>query len=214
MPTPAVHTVSSGDHLAFQITFENMGMSALAVQTGPDDWALNDTGATHHVFKDHKFFKSESFKENDVSSKRLKPAGGEVFLNVNGQGNIVLKAGDRTTFEFLNCLWVPDLSRNLVAGGILKSKGVRELYDSADSSNFSLIKGNLALFNGYIGNDNLMHLELKPVSQSTSSVTCIATNVSLSLVHRRLGHVSEQYHRQMCRHRSVEGLGVDDRVYS
>lgn len=82
---PTVHSVSSGDPLAFHTAFKDMGGSASAVHTGHDDWALHDTGATHHVFKDPKFFKNELFKENDVSSKRLKLARGDVSLNFKGQ---------------------------------------------------------------------------------------------------------------------------------
>lgn len=206
---PSVHATSTSDPLVFHTSFEDVECSASAVQTGTNEWALHDTRATHHVFKNRKYFKNESFKENESSSKRLKLAGGDVSLVVKGQRTVVLKAGDGTNFELLNCLWVPDLARNLVAGGILKSKGVRELYDPSDPSNFSLVKGSLALFNGYVGKDHLMHLELKPVSPRVSITSPVATNVTSSLVHRQLGHVSDQYLSQMCRNGSVEGLGAD-----
>lgn len=211
---PAAYVTSTSESLAFHTSFEDVTCSASAVQTGSDEWALHNRGATHHVFKDRKYFKEDSFKENDTSSKRLKLAGGDVSLNVKGRGTVILKAVDGTTFELLHCLWVPDLSRNLVAGGILKSKGVREVFDQSDPSNFSLVKGNLALFNGYISNNHLMHLELKPVSQTHSIMSPIATNVSSSLIHRRLGHVSDQYLKQMVRDGSVDGIKLDDVVES
>ena len=126
-------------------------------------------------------------------------------LIVGGQGTVTLKAGDGTPFDLLNCLWVPELSRNLIAGGLLKIKGVREVYDPSDSSNFALVKGNLALLNGYIGNDNLMHVQITPVSNHSSTMNAHSTNVSPSLIHRRLGHVSDRYLKLMCKHESVDG---------
>lgn len=122
-------------------------------------------------------------------------------LNVKGSGTVKLKAGDGTTFELKDCLWVPDLSRNLVAGGILKSKGVRELYDDNDPSNFALVRWNLALFNGFIGSDNLIHLQLEQVSRQP--LLCVSTVTDSDLAHRCLGHVSRQYLNKMCRSGSV-----------
>lgn len=155
---PSVHAASTEDTLSFHTIFEDVSCSTSAAQSGSDEWALHDTGATHHVFKDRKFFVNDSFKTSEASSKRLKLAGGDVSLNVQGQGTVSLKSGDGTVFELLNCLWVPELSRNMIAGGLLKHKGVRDAYDPSDPTNFALVKGNLALFNGYIGTENLMHV--------------------------------------------------------
>lgn len=52
-----------------------------------------------------------------------------------------------------------------------------------------------------------MHLELKPVSQDSLIVSSHATNVTSSLLHRRLGHISDQYLKTMCKHGSIDGLG-------
>lgn len=51
-----------------------------------------------------------------------------------------------------------------------------------------------------------MHVELVPVSQVSSTLSPHATNVSSSLLHRRLGHISNQYLKLMLKHNSVDGL--------
>lgn len=202
MTRPSANATSVSDVLSFHTSYEEVGGCAHATSTTSCDWALHNTGATHHVFKDRSLFDDATFKKNSGSSKRLKLAGGDVSLNVQGVGNIKLKAGDGTTFELKDCLLVPDLSRNLVAGGLLKVKGVRELFDDTDMPSFSLVKGNLALFNGYIGSDNLMHLKLKPVSHPSVSVVSLVTDPDLA--HRRLGHLSNQYLKRMCENGSLE----------
>lgn len=50
-------------------------------------------------------------------------------------------------FELIDCLYVPDLSKNLISGGMLKRKGVREVFDDSDPSYFALVRQGLALFN-------------------------------------------------------------------
>lgn len=201
---PSANAAAASDSLAFHTSYEDVEASASAVQTGPSEWALHDTGAAHHMFKDRKFFVDSTFVDTEASTKRLKLAGGGVSLNVKGRGTVKLKAGDGTTFELLDCLWVPELSRNLVASGLLKAKGVRELFDDEDKTNFSLVRGNLAVFNGYIGADNLMHVELLPVSEDGSINTATCSNAESDLLHRRLGHISDQYLKTMCKHDSVE----------
>lgn len=160
----STNSVTSTDVVSFHTSYEDVIATANAVQKSPDDSALHDTGATHHVFKDETLFDDSLFISQDGSSKRLKLAGGGVSLNVKGVGLVKLKAGDGTVVELKECLWVPEVARNLIAGGLLKSKGVRELFDENDPTHFSLVRGDLAVFNGYIGSDNLMHILLEQVS--------------------------------------------------
>lgn len=136
---PQAHAISKDESLIFHTSYDDGLCETSAVKAGDSEWALHDTGATHHVFKERKFFINEKFKLTEDPRKRLKLAGGDVSLNVKGQGSVVMKAGDGTVFELTNCLWVPKLSRNLIAGGVLKTKGIREVFDSSDATNFALV---------------------------------------------------------------------------
>lgn len=200
---PTANSASSSDVLSFHTSFEDVTASASATSSQSSEWALHDTGATHHVFKNQEFFDNASFKLNKGLSKRSKLAGGNVSLNVKGMGVVKLKAGNGSTFELKECLWVPDRSRNLIAGGLLKSKGVREMYDDHEPTSFALVKGDLAIFNGYIGTDNLMHLLLERVSPRTLPSVSVVTDSDI--VHRRLGHLSNQYLEAMCQNNRVIG---------
>lgn len=82
---------------------------------------------------------------------------------------------------------------------------MREHFDEGDNNSFSLVVKGLALFNGYIGTNGLMNIQLEPVSTSLSaSFASSANDSSPELLHRRLGHVGKSYLRLMCKHKSVE----------
>lgn len=157
---PSANSVSNSESMTFHTVFKDVTASTSAVQTDHTKWALHDTGPTNHVFKHKDMFDQSSFKEHESSSKQLKLAGGEVSLNMKGVGSVNLKAGDELVFDLKDCLWVPDLTHNLVAGGLLKAEGVKEVFNDKDPSHFALVEENLAIFNGHIGQDNLMHIQL------------------------------------------------------
>lgn len=158
--------------------------------TGTQIWALHDTGATHHLFNDIRLFDKSKLKPVNSSNKRLKLAGGGISLAVHSEGSVRLKAGDRTVFELTECLFVPELSKNLISGGRLRLKGVREYFDEGDNQSFSLVVKGLALFNGYIGHNGLMNVTIEPVSPIHSSQDLdLETDFKTALVHRRLGHI-------------------------
>lgn len=91
-------------------------------------------------------------------------------LSVHSEGTVRLKAGDGTVFELKDCLYIPELAQNLISGGKLRQKGVREYFDDGDNSSFSLVLNDVALFNGYIGSNGLMNVQLEPVSKIFSTV--------------------------------------------
>lgn len=133
-------------------------------------WALHDTGATHSMFNDILIFDKSSLKPVTDSNRRLKLAGGGMSLSVHSEGTVRLKAGDGTVFELKDCLYIPELAQNLISGGKLRQKGVREYFDDGDNSSFSLVLNDVALFNGYIGSNGLMNVQLEPVSNIFSTV--------------------------------------------
>lgn len=88
-----------------------------------------------------------------------------------------LRAGNDSTFELKDCLYIPELTRNLIAGGILLRKGVEIRINPNNSSCFSLVLNNVAMFNGLFLSNNLMLVEIIPVSE-TSSTQPVEANLS------------------------------------
>lgn len=127
-PPSASAAISStgSDVIALLASFEDVELPTAAVAATPDGqiWALHDTGATHHLFNDIRMFDQSKHKRVNDTNKRLKLAGGGVSLAVHSEGPVRLKAGDGTVFELKDCLYVPDLTRTLIAGGRLRMKGV------------------------------------------------------------------------------------------
>lgn len=142
-------------------------------------WGLLDTGATHHMFKTVDLFEKESLKSLPESNQKLTLAGGSSSLEVKSKGDLRLKAGDGSVFQLKDCLQIPDLSRNLIAGGILIKKGVEIKINPNNKSCFSLVLNYKALFNGIFLSNNLMLVEIIPVSEVFPDTQQIA-NISLN----------------------------------
>lgn len=170
-------------------------------------WALHDTGATHQLFKDIRIFDKSTLKPVSDSNKQLKLAGGGVSLAVHSKGTVRFQAGEGTIFELKECLYVPDLSKNLISGGRLRLRGVREFYNGGDTQSISLVLKALALFNGYIGPNGLMNLAIEPMSLLHSSANTVSSTDNASeLQHQQLVNIGNKYLRQMCRHNSTLGM--------
>lgn len=199
--------------MSLHTSFETLGGSPTANASTTNQsgtvWALHDTGATNHMFNSRALFVTGSLKPVDDPNRRVKLAGGDATLAVEGIGKVHLKAGDGTVFELTECLLVPELSQNLIAGGVLKKKGVREVFDAEDPSCFALVKNGLAIFNGVILQNGLMNLAINSVSplKITSTVPIKpSTHLCSSILHRRLGHISDTYLNKMIKHGSLDGV--------
>lgn len=70
------------------------------------------------------------------------------------------------------------------------------------------MKNGVALFNGFIGDNNLMHVQLEPVSNNfdSPSVSLSRVDTNSYLQHLRLGHVSDRYLKLMINSGCVDGL--------
>lgn len=127
---PSANTANREDSigaLSLHAEYDDVDTPSAAVSSwssGTQIWALHDTGATHHLFNDIRLFDKNKLKPVDSSNKRLKLAGGGISLAVQSEGSVRLKAGDGTVFELTECLYVPELSKNLISGGCLRLKGV------------------------------------------------------------------------------------------
>lgn len=86
-------------------------------------FGIVDSGTTHHMFKSEVFFDPSNFIVNSSSNQRVGLAGGSATLSIKGRGNATLigPTGDVTTLT--DCLFVPDLKQNLIAGGRLLNDG-------------------------------------------------------------------------------------------
>lgn len=185
-----------------------------STSSSKDIWGLFDKGATHYMFNDIELFESKSISTVSPDNNKLKLAGGKAKLNVISKGTVKLRAGDGSGFEFTNCLFIPDLSRHLIAGGLMIRKGIQVIINPSNPKCFSLVYKNKALFNGIFLDNNLMLVKIIPVSDLSSTLPripeALSSEINSTLLHRRLGHISSRYLRTMCRKGCVIGhLGVE-----
>lgn len=116
-------------------------------------WALLDTGASHHMFNDESLFVALTLVSNNNPSQRLEIAGGGVSLAVKALGMVHLKAGDGSTFALNTYLLVPDLAKILISGGAMFKAQAIPVVHEGNTSNFSVVEEDLAIFNGtFMGN--------------------------------------------------------------
>lgn len=82
-----------------------------------EDTIIFETGAMQHMFNNVKYFEPETVC-NNVGLK-LKLAGGGVTLPVQGIGLAIVNGHNNHKMVFEKVLYVPQLSKNLIAGCIL-----------------------------------------------------------------------------------------------
>ncbi|KAG0152236.1 hypothetical protein CROQUDRAFT_129660 [Cronartium quercuum f. sp. fusiforme G11] len=124
---------------------------------------------------------------------------------LHSKGKVQMRAGDGTVFELNDCLYVPDLNKHLIAGGLLKRKGVREAYSTTNKDCFLLVLNQKALFNGVFSANNLMILQIDPVRHFDLS-TAPSVIHDIFLQHRCLGHLSDKYLNIMGKNNTVLGI--------
>lgn len=71
------------------------------------------------MFNDPTLFEASSVTPISDINQHLQLAGGDVSLAVKSKGTVHLKAGDDSVFALKNSLYVPELTKNLIAGGAL-----------------------------------------------------------------------------------------------
>lgn len=195
--------------------------------TAPDlmnDWALNDTGASHHMFRTTVHFIANSIVPNPDPSRRLTLAGGDKTLSVHSVGIVELLDVLTGRIELHHALYVPELNKNLIAGGALVKKGVTSLVHPEDPKIFSMFCNGRRLFDGFFSG-NLMFIRLRSIGNNNKNVSTVPpsvspidhdtnSNQSLFLLHKRLGHTNHQYLRRMIEKESVDGIkGVDTKPF-
>lgn len=200
------------DILSLHASYEDVTPSTAVASSTPTSsqiWVPHDTGATNDMVNNICLFDKSSLKPVSSSNKGVKLAGGGISLAVHSEVCVRLKAGDGSTFKPRYCLYIPELSKNLISGGRLRLKGVRELYDEGDNSSFSLVLNGLAIFNGYIGSNGLMNILIKPVS-TLEIFACVSTTTDNEhlLHHQHLGRIGRSYLEIMGDKDCVDGLAT------
>lgn len=90
---PAAHATTVEDALIFHTTYTDQSCEVAAVKGGDEDWALHDTGATHHVFKDEKFFKKRELRTLDRLRQKTETCWGRCIAECKRAGNCDSQGG-------------------------------------------------------------------------------------------------------------------------
>lgn len=127
VPTSSFPSLSSLqdalDRSEFSVSASAVYIVDSASNVESEHFGIVDSGTTHHMFKLEKFFDQDHFVMNSSDNQRVGLAGGASTLQIKGKGNVTLigPTGDVTTLT--DCLFVPDLKQNLIAGGRLLHEG-------------------------------------------------------------------------------------------
>lgn len=102
-----------------------------------------DSGATKHVCKDKKLFKTYEPVEEGTNVYM----GNSSIAQVQGKGTIVLEFTSSKTLSLRDVYHVPEVRKNLVSGSILDRHGFKLVFESR---RFVLSKGGVFVGKGYM----------------------------------------------------------------
>lgn len=109
------------------------------------------------MFRTTTHFIANSLHPNPDPSRRLTLAGGEGTLTVHSVGIIELLDAISGSIELHHALYVPNLNKNLIAGGALVKKGITSEVHPTDHNIFSMFCNGWRLFDGFFSG-NLMFI--------------------------------------------------------
>lgn len=159
-------------------------------------YGLLDTGASHHMFNDDSFFDEGSFISNQDPAAKLSLAGGDATLDITGFGTVTIVNSLGEQVKFGDCLLVPGLTRNLIAGGrMIRAGATTTLLKDPE---FKIVNGKKELLTGYfIGDGSLMFVKLVKVKISSSLARRTDQRLTALKLHYRLGHLNKRYLSEM-----------------
>ena len=181
-------------------TYHAFTASAMT-STSREEWIL-DSGASHHMTSDRKWFtRYEEFK--NVTPIEL---GNNALINAEGKGTIEmdLTVNDNAIKGLLtDVLYVPEIRKNLFSIGKAISQNLELTFQQNEATFFSkglpimtVTKRNtLYYINGTVA-----------APHQANAAASSASNKSIQLWHQRLGHVGIDSLRHMIEHNSVIGL--------
>nr|GEU76016.1 zinc finger, CCHC-type [Tanacetum cinerariifolium] len=158
-----------------------------------------DSGATTHVCKDRRWFKTYE----PVEDGSVLYMGDDHFAHVHGKGSVALEFSSGKTITLFNVLYVPKLCKNLVSGPMLNKCGYKQVYES---DKYILSKSGVFVGFGYYNNGMFM-LNLNKVPDDSDSVYMSSyTVLNSSLWHARLGHVHYKRMLEMSKDDLIPGI--------
>ncbi|MBW0512781.1 hypothetical protein O181_052496 [Austropuccinia psidii MF-1] len=166
-------------------------LTAKMVNSTDENSLVVDCGATHHMFNDKRLF------TNFIKTEELKIATSNPTSSLisTGKGTVTIMM-DNNKLSLQNCLYVPNLSKNLIS--------LLQLFEGSitinkENGKFKIIKESAIILEGQISN-NLM------ISNFTNYAALQTTVRSGTCWHSRLGHPSNQVLKSM-------GLPILDKEY-
>ncbi|MCO5569108.1 hypothetical protein L7F22_022815 [Adiantum nelumboides] len=141
------------------------------------DWIV-DSGASFHVTPHKEWFSSYECRHGMVH------LGNNYACDIIGAGDIKLSLPNGSIFTFTNVRHVPKLTKSLISTGQLDDAGYHTTFGN---QSWKLYKGSLVVMRGNkCGTLYPLH-----VSGVHNHVVAITEEPSVSLWHRRLGHMSK-----------------------
>ena len=152
-------------------------ISEIDMASEQSGWWL-DCGATIHVCNNREMFKT--FEAADGEEVQM---GNGSRASVSGKGTIELNFTSGKKLTLLNVLFVPDIRKNLISVDLLDRRGFKI---SVESGKAILTKNGMFVGKGFACN-GMYKMSINKVESASAYMIC-----SISLWHRRLGHVSEK----------------------
>ncbi|PWA92773.1 zinc finger, CCHC-type [Artemisia annua] len=159
-----------------------------------------DSGATVHVCKDRKWFKTyESL--NDGSILHM---GNESTALVHGRGCVDLSFSSGKIVTLFNVIHVPDIRKNLVSSSVLNNHGYKQVIES---DKFILSKHGVFIGFGYLCNQ-MFRLNIVTDIVNSAFLSTSKQNDS-TLWHARLGHVHFKRMQDMSKDGLIPAFDMD-----
>ena len=142
------------------------------------DWII-DSGASLHVSPHKEWFTSY------VATKDHVRLGNEQMCDILGVGDVQLKFQNGSSFMLKNVRHVPAITKSLISTGLLDEAGYVTVFGN---NAWQISKGAMTVAHGIkTGNLYMLH-----VSEVKNNVINVTEQPSVSLWHRRLGHMSKK----------------------
>ena len=157
-------------------------ISEINMASEQSGWWL-DCGATIHVCNNRGMFKT--FEAADGEEVQM---GNGSRASVRGKGTVELNFTSGKKLTLLNVLFVPDIRKNLISVDLLDRRGFKI---SVESGKAILTKNGVFVGKGFACN-GMYKMSINKIASVSAYIIC-----SISLWHRRLGHVSEKTLKNM-----------------
>ena len=161
-----------------------------------------DTGATRHVCHD----KSNYSTYKDVETGQKLYMGNSSTADIKGVGDVVLKMTSGKDLKLRDVVYVPELRKNLVSGGLLNKFGFKLVFES---DKFILSKSGMFVGKGYALN-NMFKMNVIVTNEMNKASTSSTYMLEFSNVwHGRLGHVNYNSIKRLIKLEYIPKFDID-----